>query len=111
MASVKIELKNWRRLLADEWRWYRAHGGGMDIAKSVAAYVARYGRASDPEPKRYGEGGEPIHEADRAALTRKIREVARLAGRGIFGRRGPNRYLPEMWEVAGGLGALANADD
>lgn len=63
------QLKTWRRLLADEWRWFRSHGG------SLAAYIQRYGRASDPEPIRFGEGGERIYEADLAALRRKIEIV------------------------------------
>lgn len=55
-----------RKMLADEWRWFRSHGA------SLSKYIERYGRGTDPEPIRYGEGGEAIFAADVEALKRKL---------------------------------------
>lgn len=43
-------------------RWLREHG------HDVAGYVERYGSKDDPE--HYGDGGEAIYAADRAAMKR-----------------------------------------
>lgn len=84
------ELKTWRKLLAEEWRWFRKHGA------SLAAYIERYGKGTDPEPIRYGDGGELIFEADLAALRRKINIVIDMAKK----RGNPSRrYIPQFVAV------------
>jgi hypothetical protein len=48
-------------------KWFRRHGGGLE------AYVSRYGD--------YGNGGEAIFKADKAALDyaeEKVREARKL---------------------------------
>jgi hypothetical protein len=54
-------------LFAQE-EWVAQHGG------NEAAYVKRYGSASDPD--HYGNGGEAIYAADKAALDEARRDVA-----------------------------------
>lgn len=80
------ELSNWRKLLAEEWLWFRQHGASLE------AYVKRYGRATDPG--KFGEGGELIFQADVQALQSRIERVSQLAQR----RGSPSRrYLPRFY--------------
>lgn len=48
-------------------QWLRDHGD------TLVAYVARYGSVHDPG--HYGDGGEAIYEADKAALDRAERNL------------------------------------
>lgn len=73
----------WRRLLAEEWRWFRSHGGSLE------AYVQRYGSATDPNC--FGNGGEAIYQADVDALKRKIRKLAGMTS--MNPRNGPKVFL------------------
>jgi hypothetical protein len=62
--------------LAEERAWMEEHGS------TLSAYIARYGSASDPD--HYGNGGEAIYAADKAALDRaeaEAIEAVRLARR------------------------------
>lgn len=56
--------------LEDQREWVVEHGGNL------AGYVARYGSKEDPE--HYGDGGEAIYEADKAALDRAQARVDKL---------------------------------
>jgi hypothetical protein len=56
-----------------ERTWYQEHGGNL------SGYIARYGRADDPE--RYGDGGPAIHAADKAALDSAEAELKALLDR------------------------------
>ena len=55
--------------LNSERKWFEDHGG------TLSDYLARYGSGADPE--HYGDGGEAIYAADKAALDRA--EEAALA--------------------------------
>ena len=59
--------KTLQDLIAEQRQWIADHGG------NAAGYVARYGN--------YGDGGDAIYRADKAALDRLITlaTVARLA--------------------------------
>ena len=62
-----MKMKSKRKgMLLDEMvkqlKWIAEHGGDQ------AGYVARYGRATDPN--KYGNGGEAIYLADVAELQR-----------------------------------------
>lgn len=53
--------------LAQHQKWMEEHG------TTEASYVARYGSAADPE--HYGDGGEAIYAADKAALDKAEAEA------------------------------------
>lgn len=67
------------RELHSQRKWIEAHGG------SESGYMARYGSKDNPDLARfpgvgyYGDGGEAIWAADKAALDR-IEADARRAG-------------------------------
>jgi len=50
------------RLASEQRDWIRSQGGDL------SGYIARYGRASDPD--HLGEGGEAIYQADTDQLAR-----------------------------------------
>lgn len=52
------------KLIADQREWIESRGG------NVLGYVDFYGAAGDPDA--YGDGGEAIYAADKAALDRYI---------------------------------------
>lgn len=56
-----------RKLLAQEWRWFRQHGASLE------AYIRQYGEVHDPN--KYGNGGVAIFRADVTALRTKIERV------------------------------------
>lgn len=57
----KFRKRTWAARRVNEQReWISAHGG------DIAGYVKRYGAATDPN--KYGNGGEAIYAADKAAL-------------------------------------------
>lgn len=59
----------------------------------MASYISRYGKGTDPEPLRFGEGGERIYEADLMALRRKIKIVTDMAKK----RGSPSRrFIPRL---------------
>lgn len=53
--------------LSSERQWMEEHGGNL------SAYLARYGSKNDPE--HYGDGGEAIFAADKAALDKAEAEA------------------------------------
>lgn len=57
------------RRIREQRQWIAEHGGDL------YGYIRRYGAASDPE--HYGDGGEAIYLADKAALDRLLAQAAR----------------------------------
>jgi hypothetical protein len=55
--------------IAEQEQWIVEHG------RTLAGYIARYGSANDPA--HYGEGGEAIYAADRAALDALLAQQGR----------------------------------
>lgn len=63
--------------IREQQNWINEHGA------NEAGYVARYGSVHDAE--HYGDGGEAIYAADKAALDRLVEE--RSTGRVHLTRR------------------------
>lgn len=55
----------------EQKRWIEEHGGDL------AGYIARYGSKDDPD--HYGDGGEAIYAADKAALDELLGRRVRIA--------------------------------
>ncbi len=51
---------------AEQRRWIEEHGGNL------SGYIARYGSAQDEN--HYGDGGELIYAADKAALEKLMQD-------------------------------------
>jgi len=79
---TKREAKYWIRMRIRERKWFDDHGG------CLAAYVERYGSADNPTlvaRQLYGNGGEAIYAADKAALENAER-MAAIADRNVENR-------------------------
>lgn len=62
MMSTRTKRESAIHWYSEEQKWFEEHGG------SLSAYIERYGSVHDPD--HYGDGGEAIYLADKAALDR-----------------------------------------
>ena len=68
--GVETRRRKWQARVDEQRKWIAEHGGDL------AGYVLRYGAVGDPN--MYGAGGEAIYEADKAALDKYERRLAKL---------------------------------